>query len=163
MLHQLSWKSGVVGVLLAAIALAGCGQSGEPPAGQQAAPPAADAGARRDASGTPRTPPTLTLTDADEGRAVMLQRGQVVEVRLPADRAGGFTWVPAQHMLPVVSTDGVPQFEADEAGGPNAPGTEVWRFVGREAGHAQLQFEYRRLDDPDALPRQTIAFHFDVE
>jgi predicted secreted protein len=86
-----------------------------------------------------------------------------VEVRLPADRSRGFTWIPAGNMLPVMTTDGVPQYESADDAPEYAPGTEIWRFIAREPGHAHLVFEYRRPLEADAPPRQTLTFHFDVE
>jgi predicted secreted protein len=84
-------------------------------------------------------------------------------VRLPADRPGGYIWIPLGGVLPVMSTDGVPEYEPDAAAPDTAPGTDVWRFVGRDAGHAHIVFEYRRPGDPDAAPERTVTYHFDVE
>lgn len=151
------------GALLAVVLLAGCDRTESPPAADAPARRAADAQPQQQPADDPRPAPILTLTEADGDRAVKLQRGQVVEIRLPADRAGGFSWIPARNALPVLDTNGLPQFEADASGAPNAPGTEVWQFIGREAGHAHLEFEYRKPAEPDASPRQTISYHFDVE
>jgi len=150
---------GALGAILAAALLAGCGQPQEP----AAPPPAAQPAPQQATPESARAAPTITLTDADADGAVRLQRGQVVEVRLPADRVSGFSWIPAQNLLPIMSTDGVPLFETDADAPPTAPGTEVWRFIGRERGHAHLVFEYRRLTEPEAPPHQTIMYHFDVE
>lgn len=150
----------------AAVALAACGQSQEPPAGAASSPPPA---APQPAGGAPSGPApgaqpraaaTVTITDADDGRAVVLQRGQVVELRLRADRTAGFTWIPVQNVLPVMNTDGVPLYES---GGDAAAGTEIWRFVALEPGHAHLVFEYRRPFEPGAPPQKSITLHFDVE
>lgn len=144
-------------ILLAGLAgaalLAGCGQPQEP---QQ--PPAPPPTAEQPATtpGSIGAAPGMTLTQADADRAVTLPRGQVVEIRLPAGRAEGLAWIPAQNLLPIMSTDGVPQFD-------EASGTEIWRFVGLEPGHAHLVFEYRLMSDPNAPPRETVTYHFDVE
>jgi predicted secreted protein len=162
-MHKFS-RSGTCVVLLAGAVLAGCGQQQEPPAAPPAAaPPAAETAAPRGAPETTRSTATITLTEADEGRALTLQRGQVVEVRLTADRLAGFTWIPAQNALPVLATDGVPLYEKEEGAAERDPGIEVWRFIGRAPGHAHIVFEYRRPFEPDAPPQQSITFHFDVE
>jgi predicted secreted protein len=161
-LQKKSTMPGAFCTALAAVLLAGCGQPQEPAA--PAAPgPAAEAEPQRMTPEQSRAAPTLTLTDADADRALAVQRGQVVEVRLPSDRAAGFAWIPAENVLPVMSTDGVPEFESEEGAPGNASGTEVWRFIGREQGHAHLVFEYRRLTEPEAPPHRTIVYHFDVE
>lgn len=166
MLHDNCWISGASRALPAALLalglLTGCDRSEAPPAADAPAPQAEARPAQQVAKDSPSAP-TLTLTEADADRAVTLRPGQVVEIRLQADRAAGFSWVPAQNPLPVMNTDGMPRFEGDERAAADTSGTEVWRFIGRKAGHAHLVMEYRRLAEPDAPPRQTIAYHFDVE
>ena len=166
MIHDKCWISGasraLPAALLAMVLLTGCSRSEPPPAADAPAPQAETRPVQPAAADSPSAP-TVTLTEADADRAVALRPGQAVEIRLQADRAAGFSWVPAQNPLPVMSTDGMPRFESDEHAAADASGTEVWRFIGREAGHAHLVMEYRRLAEPDAPPRQTIAYHFDVE
>jgi predicted secreted protein len=159
-------KRSLSAALLVAALLAGCGQQAEPPpASAPAATPAATPSAGADqpppvSAEKPRAPVTVTLTDADDGRAVALQRGQGVEMRLAADRMAGYTWIPAQSPLPVMNTDGVPLFETEDGSGA---GTEVWRFIALEPGHAHLVFEYRRPFEPGVPPQKSVTFHFDVE
>lgn len=168
---QIYSAAGLSAALLAAGLLTGCGQQPEP---QQQATPAAPAPATSPAPAAdalpppaipekPRAAPTVTLTEADEGRALSLQRGQVVEVRLSADRPAGYTWIPAHNALPVLSTDGIPEYETEEGRESNAPGVEVWRFIALEPGHAHLVFEYRRPYEADLPPQASLTFHFDVE
>jgi predicted secreted protein len=150
-----------------ALLLTGCGQQ-QPtePAAPTAAPatePQAEPEAQPPVAERPRAAPTVTLSEADADRHVRLERGQVVEVRLQADRVSGYTWIPKHNVLPVMSTDGVPQYEIDEAAGPGATGTEIWRFIGREPGHVHLVFEYRQPFGGDMPPQESIVFHFDVE
>lgn len=154
-------RHGACAGLFAAVLLAACGQQQEPPAAAAAnSPPAAvqSASAEQAPAAQPRAA-TVTITDADDGRAVALQRGQVVELRLKADRAAGFTWIPVQNVLPVMNTDGVPLYESEG----DAAGTEIWRFVALEPGHAHLVFEYRRPFEPGTPPQKSITLHFDVE
>ena len=160
MSQQKSFRARALGAVVTAALLAGCGQSQEPPA---TAAPAAQPESRQALPEASRAAPIFTLTDADTDRAMGLQRGQVVEIRLPADRVSGFTWLPVHNPLPIMGTDGVPLFETDADAPPDAPGTEVWRFVAREPGHAHVVFEYRRPHESGAPPRQTVTYHFDVE
>ncbi|HRP34582.1 MAG TPA: protease inhibitor I42 family protein [Gammaproteobacteria bacterium] len=159
-------KAWLAAGLCAAFALAACGRSQDPPAGAASSPPPAatqpaDAEPSRPApGGQPRAAATVTITDADDGRAVALQRGQVVELRLKANRTAGFTWIPVQNVLPVMNTDGVPLYESE---GDDTAGTEIWRFIALEPGHAHLVFEYRRPFEPGAPPQKSITLHFDVE
>lgn len=155
-------RYGACAGLFAAVLLAACGQQQEPPAAPATSSPptaAQSASAERAPAAQPRAA-TVTITDADDGRAVALQRGQVVELRLRADRTAGFTWIPVQNVLPVMNTDGVPLYES---AGDDSAGTEIWRFIALEPGHAHLVFEYRRPFEPGAPPQKSITLHFDVE
>jgi predicted secreted protein len=132
----------------------------QPPASQAPAEPA-----RTEPAPTGQGPSNadVTLTVADTDRAFRLQRGQTVELRLASDRASGFTWIPTHDMRPMMSTDGMPQYEVDQDAGPGGPGTEIWRFIAREPGHVHLVFEYRRPFDAGAPPAQAVVYHFDIE
>lgn len=163
-------RAGACVALFAGLALAGCGQQ-EPPAGTAAPvatpqPETPPTGQRQTPQGQVQQPtadqarsaPVVTLTEADQGTALSLQRGQVVEIRLESDRAGGYAWVPAENALPVLAADGAPGYEAQDG----AAGVEVWRFIAREPGHAHLVFEYRRPQEPDGAPQKSLVYHFDV-
>lgn len=156
---QILVHSRIPAACLALLLLAACGREQAPPPAPAAAPEPAPAPAAE----TAMVPvPVVVLTDADDGRAVRLQQDEVVEVRLPADRAGGFTWIPAENVLPVMRTDGMPQYRAADPATPDGPGIETWRFVALEPGHAHLVFDYLQPLG-GAAPARTVTFHFDVE
>jgi len=110
-----------------------------------------------------RIAPTVTLTDADAERRVVLAEDEVLEVRLPADRESGYTWIPTQHLLPVFSAYGIPEYQADGSADAKQPGIEIWRFMAEETGTAELVFEYRKPLGADEPPRQTLVFQLAVE
>ena len=140
---------GILGLLVA------CGQQPPPPA-----QPAQPAQTEPEPAGQRPAAAAFTLTNAEADQALRLQRGQVVELRLTADRTTGYTWIPTHNMRPLMSTDGIPQYED---AGPGAPGTEVWRFIALEPGHVHLVFEYRRPLEASAPPAGTLVYHFDIE
>lgn len=152
-----------VAASIAALLLAGCGQQAPETPAPAATPPAPSAETPSPIQESDRATPVMTLTDADDGRMLSLRRGEVFEVRLPAERIAGYSWIPAENPMPVIGTDGVPLYEIDERLPDGAPGIEVWRFIGRSAGHAHLVFEYRRPWEADAPPHRTVSFHLDVE
>jgi predicted secreted protein len=158
-------SAAVLALLLAGTTDCGQQQPTEPaaPAAAPGTQPQAQPEEQPPVADRPRAAPSVTLTEADADRHVRLERGQVIEVRLQADRVSGYTWIPKHNVMPVMSTDGVPQYEIDEATGSGAPGTEIWRFIGREPGHVHLVFEYLQPFGGDMPPQETIVFHFDVE
>lgn len=176
---ELLMRRGALVALLGAGLLAGCGQREEPPetipppiepptTAERAAPDAA----HEDATPAAGQPPAadasaeeasaVTVTAEDDGRTLRLQKGQAVIIKLPADRAGGMTWIPAGNALPVIATDGVPGYAPDTGAGGAGPGLETWRFVANQSGQAELVFEYRSLQSGGA-PLQTVVYRFDVE
>ena len=175
---ELLMRRGGLVALSVALLLAGCGQRAQPP--ETIPPPieppataehdAPEAGKAREEDTTPAAAQPaaagdsspITVTDEDDGRTLRLQEGQAVIVKLPADRAGGMTWIPAANALPVVATDGVPGYEPDTGAGGAGPGLETWRFVAREPGQAELVFEYRDLQGGGS-PLKTVVYRFDVE
>lgn len=110
-----------------------------------------------------RVEPTVTLTDADAGRTVTLAEDAVIELRLPADRESGFSWIPKRHLLPVLSAYGIPEYQPDASAQADATTIEIWRFMAEETGTAELVFEYRKPVDDSAPPARTLVFHLEVE
>jgi len=167
---QFLMRRGRLVALSGALLLTACGQRAEPPdtTPPPIEPPAAaernapEAEENDTAAAAADEESRITVTDEDDGRSLRLQEGQVVIVKLPADRAGGMTWIPAGNALPVVTTDGLPGYEPDTGAGGAGPGLETWRFVAKEPGQAELVFEYRDLQ-AGGPPLKTVLYRFDVE
>src|SRR6267143_338124 len=76
---------------------------------------------------------------------VSLKVGAVLEVRLEANHATGYSWVFAPAVNPVLMRQGKTVYQENPAGSTvGAGGVEVWRFKAVKAGKQGLQFEYRR-------------------
>lgn len=129
-----------------------------------AADPAADSDAVSPAfEQRSRIAPTVTLTEVDADRTITLAEDEVVEVRLPADRESGYTWIPAQHLLPVLRAYGIPEYQVNESAEATAATTEIWRFIAEETGTAELLFEYRKPLGNDEPVKQALVFRLQVE
>lgn len=165
MASQCLFRPGAVLCMLAL--LAACSPDAPPPP----PPPAAAPATAPAAPGPTPSPPAgqdaavaaLTITAEDTDRAFTLRRGDLVEVRLEADRISGLTWVPTANVQPAMRVEGMPQYQPDESAPEHTAGTEVWRFVAQHAGHVHLVFEYRRPFDREAPPVATVIYHFDIE
>lgn len=160
MLHAPCFFRGALLVFIASLSLSACAKEEQ----ASAADPAPDSDATSPAfeQGS-RIAPTVTLTDADADRTITLAEDEVVEIRLPADRESGYTWIPARHLLPVFRAYGVPEYEKDESAEAAAPTIEIWRFMAEEAGTAELVFEYRKPLDGDQPAEQTLVFRLQAE
>lgn len=156
MLHASHFLHGALLVSVAAFSLSPSAQAEQAASGEKAPVP-------QSFEQNTRIEPTVTLTDADAERTITLAEDAVVEVRLPADRENGYTWIPRRHLLPVLSAYGVPEYELDESAQESAPAIEVWRFMAEEAGTAELVFEYRKPLGNDEPAGKTLVFHLEVE
>lgn len=90
---------------------------------------------------------TVTVTEADSGRAIALAPGDTLEVRLESNATTGFRWNldgdPAPTLRLVSSEYLEPDTDLVGAGG-----TEVWTFEAVEAGEATLELAYYRPFEP---------------
>jgi hypothetical protein len=75
--------------LLSLVLVEACGSIGRPSAGTSSTPPSASAPAASAPAGNPGRQTAAALSDADSGRTVRMQKGQVISVAL--HEANGFT------------------------------------------------------------------------
>jgi hypothetical protein len=82
-------RTALVLCLLSLVLAEGCGSIGRPSAGSSSTAPSASAPAASAPAGNPGRQTAAALSDADSGRTVRMQKGQVVSVAL--HEANGFT------------------------------------------------------------------------
>jgi inhibitor of cysteine peptidase len=97
--------------------------------------------------------PEVTLTEADNGRAIEIRRGDVIDLRLRENPTTGFRWQ-------VVRADGLDEepVAADEtprAGEPGQPqigagGVRTLRFRARSPGTGRLELKLWRAFEGDS-------------
>jgi len=84
----------------------------------------------------------MVIDASHSGQHIVLEIGEVAEVRLPENPSTGFRWR--------VVTEGGPACRLDDSGfhgaqGPPGRGGEhVWRLVGVSAGPCELRLAYSR-------------------
>ena len=125
------WGRLVVGLVVALVALAGCG---------------AKVG-------------DVALSAADEGRQIELSRGQGLAIALASNPSTGYRWEVDGLEDTVLEQVGEAEFQ--EAGSGNAPlvgagGTETLRFQAESAGTATLRLVYHRPWERGVEPLETF-------
>ncbi|MGL6069669.1 protease inhibitor I42 family protein [Craterilacuibacter sp.] len=84
----------------------------------------------------------VAVGEADNGLALVLQRGQVLLLSLPANPSTGYDW-QVSGAAPLLVQQGEAHFVADRAL-PGSSGVESWRFIAKQTGVSELVFAYRR-------------------
>jgi len=98
-----------------------------------------------------------TISEADNGREIKVTRGDIIEVRLPAQLGTGYGWrVTSAASRRFELIDGRPKIESSSNVAPGASETEVFRFVARKAGRARLELRYSRPWEPNKKALKTF-------
>lgn len=180
-------------IVLAAVmivAVAGCqkapqGDASKSDAKQGSSKPSATGGARasksggQDAKGTTSAAPKqgdaagaassgtksgLALTQSDDGRHLDVRDGDIIVVKLKANRASGFGWVMADSTGDVLVRAGNPVYvpNASKNGKVGSGGMETWRFRAVHPGDQTMRLEYRRPWERN-IPERTMRFAVTVK
>ena len=122
-------------------ALAACAQGGKGP-------------------GAPEDPP-LRLAESDAGRAIDLERGKRVTLRLEANHSTGHRWSMSAGGDGALERIGEP-FYTVERSVPGGGGAEYWTFRGVRSGKQELRFEYRRPWEREKPPVKVLSYTVEV-
>ncbi len=87
---------------------------------------------------------TITLTATDNGRALTLERGDILVVSLSSTPGTGFGWTVAHLDPAVLSQLGTPEFVPSAHPVPGAPATQVLRFTTVGRGSTTVELDYVR-------------------
>jgi predicted secreted protein len=103
--------------------------------------------------------PTVTLTQADDGRSVDVDQGDEVVIELPENPITGYRWavVPTHEpLLSLVRTD-----SALVSGGIGAPSVRAFTFKANVSGSAQIELKNWREWEGDSSVRSrfTVSVH----
>ena len=119
----------------------------------------AKAGASKDGATSAGTKSGLYLTQADDGRHLDVRDGDIIVVKLKANRASGFGWVMADSTGDVLVRAGNPVYvpNAAKKGNVGSGGMETWRFRAVHRGEQSMRLEYRRPWERN-IPERTMRF-----
>lgn len=106
----------------------------------------------------------LTLTQNDDGRHLDVRDGDIIVVKLKANRASGFGWVMADSTGDVLVRAGNPAYvpNATKNGKVGSGGIETWRFRAVHPGDQTMRLEYRRPWERN-IPERTMRFSVTVK
>jgi predicted secreted protein len=85
----------------------------------------------------------IAATESDNGRELMLSRGDTLEVSLPASSGTGYTWQPTPVADALVKPVGETKFKLDNQV-PGASGHQIFRFSVEASGTGTLEMRYLR-------------------
>ena len=108
-------------------------------------------------------PQTVTLTEQDNGRQVVIPAGTQLVLRLEAVPGTGYGWQVVGKAFPQLQLEGTPVFESksqEEAGGSE---DEVFHFRAQVPGEVELEFHYRRSWEKDVPSTRTFSIHVMVK
>jgi len=107
----------------------------------------------------------VALTDGDDGKAVELKVGQVLEITLEANPTTGFGWQVLEVEGAVVEQQGEKAYKQRETDGRRVGvgGWETFTFKAAKAGTADLRLVYRRSWEKDVEPAKTFAVKVTVK
>lgn len=87
----------------------------------------------------------ITLTEQDASREVLLKKGELLVVRLPANPTTGYSWnlrISDKGILNQENADYHPSQNNGKRVG--AGGEQYWKFRARKSGTTKLLFSYAR-------------------
>jgi len=100
---------------------------------------------------------TLTLTQADKGKTVKVQRGEPFAIELDTNPSTGFDWL-VHEIDPAMLRQGESEYFGGEAGLVGTPLRVVLCFTGLECGSTRLKLAYRRSWEKDIRPKKMLTF-----
>ncbi len=102
----------------------------------------------------------LDLTEQENGKDILLDRGDELVVRLPSNRTTGYSWSLVMTGSGVLKQQGEAAYETlrSDRRLMGAGGVEIWKFCAVKAGALTLTFNYRRPWEKDVPPVKSLTW-----
>jgi inhibitor of cysteine peptidase len=97
----------------------------------------------------------IFIAQEDNGREFTLDRGDALEISLPATSGTGYTWQAEPVAGGFVEQVGEPAFALDSAM-PGASGHQIFHFGVRASGTGTLEIHYLRPWEKDTKPAKVF-------
>jgi predicted secreted protein len=105
---------------------------------------------------------STTVTLADQGHTVRLNRGGILAVKLDAQLGTGFIWSLVQNDVHVLAPLGNPETEHREGSRPGVVEVQVFRFRAKAAGKSVLKFANAQPWEKNVKPLKTFGITVEV-
>jgi predicted secreted protein len=102
----------------------------------------------------------LDLTEAENGKDILLNRGDMLLVHLPSNRTTGYGWSVVNSKPGKLEEPGEPTLKPLKSarGLVGAGSVETWTFRAATAGRTTLTFSYARPWEKGVSPIRVIAW-----
>lgn len=102
----------------------------------------------------------LDVTEQENGKELLLNRGDLLVVFLPANRTTGFGWQPTFSKVGVLKAEGEAFYLANRTSAHlvGAGGIENWIFRAEKAGSTTLTLGYLRPWEKGKPPGKTVGW-----
>jgi inhibitor of cysteine peptidase len=102
----------------------------------------------------------LNVTGEENGKDLLLNRGDLLVVYLPANRTTGFGWQATFSKGGILKPEGDAFYLANRTSAHlvGSGGTETWIFRAEKAGNTTLAFGYARPWEKGKAPEKTVAW-----
>lgn len=107
-------------------------------------------------------PPAVTLTGADNGKAVELAQGDILAIVLKANPTTGYIWEAASGDANIIKLEGEPDYRA-ESSAIGAGGVMTLKFRAVGVGATDLKLVHHRPWEKDVEPIETFAVSVKVK
>jgi len=100
----------------------------------------------------------LDVTEEENGKNLLLGRGDLLVVHLPSNPTTGFGWQPVFSKAGVLTAEGKACYLANRSHLPGAGGTESWIFLAEKSGNMTLTLGYARPWEKGKEPEKTVSW-----
>jgi len=102
----------------------------------------------------------LDLTEQENGKDILLDRGDELVIRLLSNRTTGYSWSLVMTGSGVLEQEGEAAYETQRSDRRvmGAGGVEIWKFRAVKTGLITLKFNYRRPWEKDVPPVKSLSW-----
>lgn len=110
-------------------------------------------------------PAVTTLTEANSGQTIQLQKDGSLSITLISNPTTGFQWTVDQIDASLLKQQGDPEYVSDcpPSGITGCGGHQTFHFTAMAAGQSQLRLIYHRTFEANVPPEQTFGVTINIQ